>query len=77
MRERARCLLVSDFTVAGWAAPLEDDAAPPAGLVGIPLRGLHLPTSVNLLWRRDEQDPGVRAVLDAFAGSNPLPAGVV
>jgi FkbH-like protein len=29
MPERARCLLVSDFTIAGLAAPLEDDAALP------------------------------------------------
>lgn len=52
-------------------------ATPPAGLVGVPVRGLQMPAAVHLLWRRDEQDPGVRAVLGAIDQSNPLPTRVV
>lgn len=38
----------------------------PAGLVAIPIEGLRIPSGIQLLWRRDERDARVRAVLDTF-----------
>jgi DNA-binding transcriptional LysR family regulator len=37
---------------------------PPSGLVGVPISGLQIPSGIQLLWRRDEQDPHVLALLD-------------
>ena len=39
---------------------------PPSGLVAIPIEGLRFPWGVQLLWRRDEGDVHVQAVVDAF-----------
>jgi DNA-binding transcriptional LysR family regulator len=39
---------------------------PPAGVVAIPIAGLRIPAGVRLVWRRNESDPSVKAVLDAF-----------
>jgi FkbH-like protein len=72
MPERCRCLLVSDFTIAGLAALLEDDAALPAveavvappAPVALTLKGLaHAEERPHcaLVWTRPE------AVVPAFA----------
>jgi DNA-binding transcriptional LysR family regulator len=50
----------------GWSLWSRMRAHPPAGLVAIPVRGLMLPSPIHLLWRRDEADPDVLAVIDAF-----------
>jgi DNA-binding transcriptional LysR family regulator len=39
---------------------------PPIGTVAIPIAGLRIPAGVRLVWRRDETDTAVKAVLDAF-----------
>ncbi len=39
---------------------------PLAGLVAVPIEGLGIATGRELLWRRDEDDPGVLAVVDAI-----------
>lgn len=44
---------------------------PPSGLVAIPVEGLCVPSGVQLLWRRDEGDARVIAVLDAFRAGAP------
>jgi len=41
-------------------------AKAPPGLVAVPIDGLRIPSGVQLLWRRDEEDSGVRTVVDAF-----------
>ena len=41
-------------------------AKPLPGLVAVPIEGLHIPSGLQLLWRRDEADPAVLAVLEAF-----------
>jgi DNA-binding transcriptional LysR family regulator len=41
-------------------------ANPPPGVAAIPIEGFMIPTGVQLLWRRGEASPSVRAVLDAF-----------
>ncbi|HEY9226834.1 MAG TPA: LysR substrate-binding domain-containing protein, partial [Gemmatimonadaceae bacterium] len=43
--------------------------SPPAGLVAIPIEGLRIPAGIQLLWRRDEGDHGIKTVLDAFRRS--------
>ena len=42
---------------------------PVPGLAAVPIEGFHVPSGVALLWRRDETDPSIRVVLDAFRGS--------
>lgn len=39
---------------------------PPMGVVAIPIAGLRIPAGVRLVWRRNEGDSTVKAVLDAF-----------
>jgi DNA-binding transcriptional LysR family regulator len=51
----------------GWSLGIRAmRARPPAGLVAVPVRGLRIPAPVYLLWRRDERDAGVLAVVEAF-----------
>jgi len=55
---------------AGWTVGTRSLRANPVpGLVAVPIEGLHVPSGVALLWRRDEVDPSIRAVLDAFRGT--------
>jgi DNA-binding transcriptional LysR family regulator len=39
---------------------------PLAGMVAVPIQGLHIPSGLQLIWRRGEDDPAVLAVLEAF-----------
>ncbi len=41
-------------------------ARPLAGLIAVPIEGLHIPSGIQLLWRRDESDPAVLTVREAF-----------
>lgn len=51
----------------GWTIGTRNQQSrPPTGLVAIPVEGLRIPSGVQLLWRRDEGDARVQAVLDAF-----------
>jgi DNA-binding transcriptional LysR family regulator len=63
----------------GWTiATRAQRSRPPRGLVGIPMEGLNIPWGIGLLWRRDEQDPAVRQVLEVFRTTrNPEIAVVV
>ena len=52
---------------------------PPAGMVAVPVEGLHLPAPTVLLWRRDNTSTAFRNVLDVFReqrgpGTTPPPA---
>jgi DNA-binding transcriptional LysR family regulator len=40
------------------------------GLVALPIEGLHISGGIDLLWRRDETDPSVLTVLEAFRGAS-------
>jgi DNA-binding transcriptional LysR family regulator len=44
---------------------------PPRGTVAVPVEGLSVAWGIRLLWRRDEADPGVRRVLEAFRTTRP------
>ena len=62
---RAMWRAVTD--VGGWTLGARSMRAAPFGrMVAIPIRGLHIPWGVRLLWRRDESDPAVLAVRNAF-----------
>ncbi len=51
----------------GWALGFASHRrCPPAGLVGVPVEGLHLPWGLDLLWRRHEVNPVVAKVLDVM-----------
>jgi DNA-binding transcriptional LysR family regulator len=51
----------------GWTiGTRRQRSRPPTGLVAIPVEGLRIPSGVQLLWRRDDGDARVKAVLDAF-----------
>jgi len=51
----------------GWTiGTRRQRSRPPSGLVAIPVEGLRIPSGVQLLWRRDDGDARVKAVLDAF-----------
>jgi DNA-binding transcriptional LysR family regulator len=39
---------------------------PLPGLVAVPIEGLQIPSGLQLLWRRNEADPTILAVLEAF-----------
>ena len=41
-------------------------ARPVAGLVAVPIEGLHIESGLQLLWRKDECNPAVLAVREAF-----------
>ena len=54
----------------GWTVGTRSLRSNPVpGLVAVPIEGFHVPSGVALLWRRDETDPSIRVVLDAFRGS--------
>ncbi|MEX2178760.1 MAG: LysR substrate-binding domain-containing protein [Gemmatimonadaceae bacterium] len=63
----------------GWTLGSRSQRShPPPGLVAVPVEGLNIPWGISLLWRRDEDDPSVRHVLDAFRETrNPEVAVVV
>ena len=44
---------------------------PPAGMVAVPVEGLHLPAPTVLLWRRDNTSIAFRNVLDVFREQRP------
>ena len=48
---------------------------PPAGLVAVPIEGLHLPWGLDLLWRRHEVNPVVSKVLDLIREMHPRVPG--
>lgn len=51
----------------GWTVGTRSMRANPLpGLVAVPIDGLGIPSGIQLLWRRDEKDAGVRTVVDAF-----------
>ena len=53
--------------LGGWALGTRSLRARPfPGMVAIPVEGFHIPSGLRLLWRRDEADPAVLAVRDAF-----------
>jgi DNA-binding transcriptional LysR family regulator len=55
----------------GWAlGPRSVRAKPITGLAAVPIEGLHLPSGLDLLWRRNETSQTVLAVLDAFRGAS-------
>jgi len=51
----------------GWTIGARSFRAhPPPGTVAVPIEGFHIPTGAALLWRRDEKDPSVLAIIDIF-----------
>jgi DNA-binding transcriptional LysR family regulator len=51
----------------GWTLGSRSMRAKPlAGLIAVPIEGLHIPSGIQLLWRRDERNAAVLSVLDAF-----------
>jgi DNA-binding transcriptional LysR family regulator len=51
----------------GWLIGLHSQrAAPPPGLVGVPIAGLHLPWAVRLIWRSGAEPQSVMSVVSAF-----------
>lgn len=51
----------------GWALGAASlRAAPPHGLVALPVEGLAIPWGLDLLWRRDEPNPVVGRILDVL-----------
>jgi DNA-binding transcriptional LysR family regulator len=66
---RAMCRAAADL--GGWALGNNSSRVrAPAGMVAIPIKGLQIPTGFQLVWRRDEFDPAVIAVLDALGASS-------
>ncbi|HJQ20043.1 MAG TPA: LysR substrate-binding domain-containing protein [Gemmatimonadaceae bacterium] len=54
----------------GWAlGPQSLRAHPIPGIVAVPIEGLSIPSGLDLLWRRDETNPSVLAVLEVFRGT--------
>jgi DNA-binding transcriptional LysR family regulator len=53
--------------LGGWALGTRSSRhRPPAGMVAIRIECLHIPSGFKLVWRRDERDPAVIAVLHAL-----------
>lgn len=51
----------------GWTlGPRSLRAAPPSGLIAVPVEGLHIHWGIRLLWRRHGGDSCVSAILDIF-----------
>ncbi len=51
----------------GWALGAASlRAAPPTGLVALPVEGLAIPWGLDLLWRRDEANPVVGRILEVL-----------
>ena len=62
-----RALWRSAADSLGWSLGSRSMRARPlAGLVAVPIEGLHIPSGLQLLWRRDERNPAVLSVLEAF-----------
>jgi DNA-binding transcriptional LysR family regulator len=54
----------------GWGlGPRSSRHRPIPGVVAVPIEGFAVPCGLDLLWRRNESDPNVLAVLDAFRNS--------
>jgi len=54
----------------GWALGFGTQCArPPAGLVAVPVQGLHIAWGLDMLWRRKEANPAVAKVLAAIRGA--------
>jgi DNA-binding transcriptional LysR family regulator len=65
---RAVWRAAADFM--GWTIGSRSQRAhPPAGLVAIPVQGLHIPWGIGVVWRRGEEDSSIRNVLDVFRES--------
>ncbi|MEP6494293.1 MAG: LysR substrate-binding domain-containing protein [bacterium] len=48
----------------GWTVGSRYQRAnPPSGLIAVPIDGLRIPTGIQILWRRDEDDERVKALL--------------
>ena len=59
----------------GWTVgSRQQRTSPPPGLVAIPIEGFRIPSGLQVLWRRDESDPRINAVLDAFRRTSPAGA---
>ena len=57
--------MIIGFSWLGWTLGSRNmRAAPPTGLVAIPVQGLALPSGVRVLWRRDERDAHVVAIVE-------------
>ncbi len=52
-------------------------SSPVAGLVAVPIEGLHIPSGLQLIWRRDESDAAVLAMIEAFRRPPSLDAQAV
>jgi DNA-binding transcriptional LysR family regulator len=58
---------------AGWAIGSRNQCAvPPEGLVALKIEGFEIPWGLELLWRREEPDESLRAVIDALQAIMPL-----
>jgi len=56
----------------GWTLGFDSHRArPPAGLVAVPVAGLHIPMGLELQWRRGETSAVVLAVRDLFRRLRP------
>jgi DNA-binding transcriptional LysR family regulator len=54
----------------GWTVGARSMRTNPLpGVVAVPIEGLHIPSGIQMMWRRDEQDAGVHTVLDALRGA--------
>jgi DNA-binding transcriptional LysR family regulator len=63
----ARGLWRAAADVGGWTLGARSMLTRPlSGMVAVPIEGLQIPTGMQLIWRRDEQNPVVIAVLEAF-----------
>jgi len=71
-----RALWRSAADSMGWTLGSRSVRAHPLpGLVAIPIQGLNIPSGLQLLWRRDESDPAILAVLEAFRRTRTAEAG--
>jgi DNA-binding transcriptional LysR family regulator len=62
-----RALWRSAAESLGWTLGSRSMRVKPlAGMVAVPIEGLHIPSGLQLLWRKDESNAAVLAVLEAF-----------